>query len=137
MKYKLYTIVSLCMLSISSELLLSSNSRDNLEAFGQDSSAQNFAIREYIRITGYTPLHEAQTVKQAQDVIKYGPDINARDNQNRTPIQHRISERNTETALYLFDQGAIITPEDKTKLIKQCILKGIHHNITKPCFILR
>lgn len=74
-----------------------------------------------------TPLHFATTVEEATDILKYGPDINARDINNCTPVQHMLENGYLNAATYLIQQGAEINRTDRIKhinLLKQeCIFK--------------
>ena len=74
-----------------------------------------------------TPLHLVETVEQAADILKYGPDINAQDIHGFTPLQYMIENGNVGVAIYLVEQGAKTNIDDKiayAKLTKKnCIFK--------------
>ena len=65
---------------------------------------------------GITPLHCAQTIEDAQKLVKYGCDINARDNDLLTPIQYMMYHNRREIAVYLFSQGAQFNRKDHVRI---------------------
>lgn len=74
-----------------------------------------------------TPLHFATTVDEVTDILQYGPDINARDINNCTPVQHMLEHGYLNAATCLIEQGAEINRTDKIKYInllkRECIFK--------------
>ena len=69
--------------------------------------------------TGRTKLHCVTSIKEAQEALQYGADINAVDNNGYTPIQYLIMRKNYPTAIYLLQHDARICDADKSYLLSK------------------
>ncbi len=65
---------------------------------------------------GITPLHCAQKLEDAQKIVSYGPDINARDNNLLTPVQYMIYHNRKDIAQYLISIGARFNKVDRLRI---------------------
>ena len=59
---------------------------------------------------GETPLHQTAGVSDSLEIvkylIKYGANVNAKDNEGDTPLSLHIKKNHIEEALYLIEHGA-------------------------------
>ncbi len=60
-----------------------------------------------------TNIEQDQIFRVVEKLIKYGADINAKNETGRTALFTAIYQNNTEIALYLIENGAICELEDK------------------------
>ena len=83
-------------------------------------------------VLGRTKLHCASLIKEAQEALKYGADINAVDNNGLTAIQFMIIRKCYSTAVYLLNNKAKISAADKKYLMQQYKLEYLQQKALFP-----
>lgn len=97
--------------------------------------SSDHASKNIILIYGLEPQFSnprASLIKEAQEALKYGADINAVDNNGLTAIQFMIIRKCYSTAVYLLNNKAKISAADKKYLMQQYKLEYLQQKALFP-----
>ncbi|MBX9836780.1 MAG: hypothetical protein K2X69_00560 [Silvanigrellaceae bacterium] len=84
----------------------------------QNSSSSFRLVPDIIsrKLRGVTPLHCAINKDKAKNILSYGPDINAKDNHNLSPLFYMTVQNKSDIAYLLSEHGARLTEYEQNLL---------------------
>ncbi|MGZ6254906.1 MAG: hypothetical protein ACXWL5_02890 [Candidatus Chromulinivorax sp.] len=68
------------------------------------------------KLRGITPLHCVKNTDKAENILSYGPDINAKDIHNLSPLFYMMMQNKSDIAKLLSERGARLTEYEQNLL---------------------